>query len=446
MRIFKGLDNIHAVIDRHESEWRRENGEPEPPQPDIVVDRVRGRFEALDRQFESGRGRFDEERFSRSGTPAKKKAPEAPVITPESTQPAEIAKLSADRFLGGSESETVTANEPEAVEIVKNKEGRHSWLYNEVMKAINDASKGTSAKIIAVFVPVVQNSKEFEDLPAAETVTTSPIDESLAKVEVPVPVIAPENVMPAENEAHEESPSAEDFNLIPEIQPEQKAEIAETLREMEEKFDEVLQEEKEAESESESEIVAEELTPAIFADEAESEQEILQNEPEAEIVAEELTPAIFADEAESEQEILPNEPEAEIVTEELAPVIFADESESEQEILQNEPEAETLTEKAAPEITTDESEPEIQSVAEILENDSDNDIFTEELSQAITMPEYETEDTSDILQDGEQMDFEELSLGYEELKLPDELDDDEIADKKPIAEDDEIEIVPDPVK
>ena len=417
MRIFKGLDNIHAVIDRHESEWRRENGEPEPPQPDIVVDRVRGRFEALDRQFESGRGRFDEERFSRSGTPAKKKAPEAPVITPESTQPAEIAKLSADRFLGGSESETVTANEPEAVEIVKNKEGRHSWLYNEVMKAINDASKGTSAKIIAVFVPVVQNSKEFEDLPAAETVTTSPIDESLAKVEVPVPVIAPENVMPAENEAHEESPSAEDFNLIPEIQPEQKAEIAETLREMEEKFDEVLQEEKEAESESESEIVAEELTPAIFADEAESEQEIL-----------------------------PNEPEAEIVTEELAPVIFADESESEQEILQNEPEAETLTEKAAPEITTDESEPEIQSVAEILENDSDNDIFTEELSQAITMPEYETEDTSDILQDGEQMDFEELSLGYEELKLPDELDDDEIADKKPIAEDDEIEIVPDPVK
>ena len=27
MRIFKGLENIHSVIDRHEAEWRKEQGD-----------------------------------------------------------------------------------------------------------------------------------------------------------------------------------------------------------------------------------------------------------------------------------------------------------------------------------------------------------------------------------------------------------------------------------
>ena len=32
MRIFKGLENIHAVINKHENEWRVEHGEPEIPE------------------------------------------------------------------------------------------------------------------------------------------------------------------------------------------------------------------------------------------------------------------------------------------------------------------------------------------------------------------------------------------------------------------------------
>ena len=247
MRIFKGLENIHSVIDRHEAEWRAEQGEdPELLNPESIEERVRRRLAA---QPESESGRFDEDRFLGGNTKApKKREISTPAKAPESEESdsghAKGVKFSADRFLSGSGNSSLslspelqTANDLEAVEIIKNNDGKHSWLYNEVMKAINDASKGSSAKIIAVFIPVVQNGKEFEDLPADETVTTSPIDESLAKV-APSIGIVPEPETPPEIET-----SAGDFNLIPEIQPEQKAEIAETLREMEEKFDEVLQEE-----------------------------------------------------------------------------------------------------------------------------------------------------------------------------------------------------------
>ncbi|MBQ3454907.1 MAG: hypothetical protein IJG36_00590, partial [Synergistaceae bacterium] len=146
------------------------------------------------------------------------------------------------------------------------------------MKAINDAAKGSKAKIIAVFIPVVQNGKEFEDLPADVTLTTSTIDESLAKVETVAP---DEPSIPAENET-----SSEDFNLIPEIQPEQKAEIAETLREMEEKFDEELQEEKESEPEISEEEPLQEIP------EEEPLPEILEEEPLPEIPEEETLPEI----------------------------------------------------------------------------------------------------------------------------------------------------------
>ena len=410
MRIFKGLENIHSVIDRHEAEWRAEQGEdPELLNPESIEERVRRRLAA---QPESGSGRFDEDRFLGGNTKApKKREISTPAKAPESEESdsghAKGVKFSADRFLSGSGSgssslslspELQTANDLEAVEIIKNKDGKHSWLYNEVMKAVNDASKGSSAKIIAVFIPVVQNGKEFEDLPADETVTTSPIDESLAKVTASEPETQPEI-----------ESSAGDFNLIPEIQPEQKAEIAETLREMEEKFDEVLQEE--AAEESPSEVPDDESLPETFTEES--------------------LPEIPAEESDTEN-----------IIEDSLPEVSEDDTH-----------LEVLTEDSLPETPADEPEPEI----------TDDNTETEE-TEAVTLaeavePETEYDDDDDVLQEGEVMESEELPLN-------DELNDDEVFDEsltevlKPdddeslIAEgdelllpaEDEIELIPDPEK
>ncbi|MBQ3586771.1 MAG: hypothetical protein II964_08665 [Synergistaceae bacterium] len=403
MRIFKGLENIHSVIDRHETEWRIEQGEdPERLNPESIEERVRRRLTA---QPDSGSGRFDGDRFLKGNTkPVKQNETSEPVTPPESEnsdsgQP-KGGKFSADRFFSGNSDlsispelqtavEPETESEPEAVEIIKNKDGKHSWLYNEVMKAINDAAKGSKAKIIAVFIPVVQNGKEFEDLPADVTLTTSTIDESLAKVETVAP---DEPSIPAENET-----SSEDFNLIPEIQPEQKAEIAETLREMEEKFDEELQEEKE----SEPEIVEEETL-----------QEIPEEEPLPEIPEEEPLP--------------------EIVEEEPLPEIPEDDSQ--------------------PEVSAEDTQPEI--IPEII---IDEPLPENEITPAITAEESETDNDDDDIQEGEVMESEELPL-------IDELNDDEVFDEslteilKPdddetlvadgegflLPAEDEVEIIPDP--
>ena len=417
MRIFKGLENIHSVIDRHETEWRIEQGEdPERLNPESIEERVRRRLTA---QPDSGSGRFDENRFLKGNTkPVKQNETSEPVTPPESEnsdsgQP-KGGKFSADRFFSGNSDLSISPelqtavepeidSEPEAVEIIKNKDGKHSWLYNEVMKAINDAAKGSKAKIIAVFIPVVQNGKEFEDLPADVTLTTSTIDESLAKVETVAP---DEPSIPAENET-----SSEDFNLIPEIQPEQKAEIAETLREMEEKFDEELQEEKE----SEPEIVEEEPLPEIA--EEEPLPEIVEEEPLPEIVEEEPLPEI------AEEEPLP-----EISAEEPLPEIPEDDSQ--------------------PEVSAEDTQPEIIIDEPLPEN---------EITPAITVEESETDNDDDDIQEGEVMESEELPL-------IDELNDDEVFDEslteilKPdddetlvadgegflLPAEDEVEIIPDP--
>ena len=394
MRIFKGLENIHSVIDRHETEWRIEQGEdPERLNPESIEERVRRRLTA---QPDSGSGRFDENRFLKGNTkPVKQNETSEPVTPPESEnsdsgQP-KGGKFSADRFFSGNSDlsispelqtavEPETESEPEAVEIIKNKDGKHSWLYNEVMKAINDAAKGSKAKIIAVFIPVVQNGKEFEDLPADVTVTTSTIDESLAKVETVAP---DEPVTPAENET-----SSEDFNLIPEIQPEQKAEIAETLREMEEKFDEELQEEKESELEN------------ITGD---SLPEISEEEPLPEI---------------SEEEPLPEIPE----------------------------------DDSQPEVSAEDTQPEI--IPEII---IDEPLPENEITPAITAEESETDDGDDDIQEGEVMESEELPLNDElnddevfdesltEILKPDD-DETLVADGEGflLPAEDEVEIIPDP--
>lgn len=484
-RRFQGLENLRSAIDLRETDWRIANGEdPEKVKKDIE-DKIGG----INKEFEDFAPRRPSRIAERTPAHAEQELPEEPKIFPgaeishEQTESdlTKKPKFSADRFLGASpepvtpskpeapeitsEPEPEADNEPEAAEIIPNKEGRHSWLYNEVMKAINDAAKGSSAKIIAVFIPVVQNGKELEDLPAAETVTTSPIDISLAKIESsenespanfetlgiessakieapgiesPIDFESPGNESPAEFEAPENESPSEDFNLIPEIQPEQKAEIAETFREMEEKLDD---------AESEAAIISEDSEPEAFTQD--NAPDFSQSEETVTVIEE------------SEPEI--SEEESAIVTEDSAQEFFTDESESE-----------ALTGDSEPEIFTDESDSAI-----VTEDSADYiDTLTEESEPGIMKPEdeaeYEVEDDDDILQDGEPMEYEEISTDestaneseHEELVLTDELDDDEIFDesltevhkaddyKAIIVEedgifvapddDDEIEIIPDP--
>ena len=143
MRIFKGLENVHAIIDQHEAEWRRENGE-EPLQP---RPRVRARAKNIERQVV--------ERYSESLTP--------------SAAENEKSRFDPERFSKSAEPQV------KAINVIEQGDNEHhSWLYKEVMKAINDAAEGNkNVKIVAVFVPVIQNSKEFDNFPADETVTVS---------------------------------------------------------------------------------------------------------------------------------------------------------------------------------------------------------------------------------------------------------------------------------
>ena len=170
MRIFRGLENIHAVIERHEAEWRREQGE-EPERPDAISleEAVRRRLAA---QPDAGSGRFAADRFLGGNTEPLKPEPE-PETVPEIQQEAPEP-----------EPEPEATSEPEAVEVIPQKDGRHSWLYNEVMKAVNDAAGDRkNTKIIAVFVPVVQNGDEFTELQADETLELSPVDSEAVKPE-----------------------------------------------------------------------------------------------------------------------------------------------------------------------------------------------------------------------------------------------------------------------
>ncbi|MBQ9595702.1 MAG: hypothetical protein IJR35_07585 [Synergistaceae bacterium] len=188
MRIFRGLENVHSIIDQHEAEWRKENGE-EPLQP---TPRVRTR--TLERKVV--------ERYSEALSPEPEKA-----------------KLNPERFSQSAEPQV------KAVNVIEQGDSEHhSWLYKEVMKAINDAAAGNkNVKIVAVFVPVIQNSKEFDNLPADETVTISS-----AINEDDVHSVKPENSEPAINTAN----IVED--LIPPTHIESDSELTEAFMTIEE--------------------------------------------------------------------------------------------------------------------------------------------------------------------------------------------------------------------
>ena len=333
MRIFKGLENIHAVIDRHDNEWRKEQGEEEvkPFTPDEKVRR------AWEKATEKGKGNLDEERFLNKGKKGKTKAEE----NKES-----------------EESEQSTPPEVEIVEVIKQEGVQHSWLYNEVEKAVRAAvaDDRKHTKVIAIFVPVIQSSKEFEDLPVDESTTLPPVEEEIPQEDSTMPfeidVSAEENPVgePEENEPDEviifaksesaaieeneienktenedlnepeisEEPNLEeysqvqeqeqqeqeqaqeiteeeerhDFNLIPEAQEHPDEELAEAFSTMEEKLAAASENEINAESEPEieteievenaAEEILEENIEQFPAVEEQEEASPFRDEPETE--------------------------------------------------------------------------------------------------------------------------------------------------------------------
>ena len=360
MKIFRGLENLNSVIDQHEFEWRREQGE-EPVQRERVSleEAVRRRLTA---------------------------------------QPSEgSGKLSADRFLS-KKSETVKkeAPEPQAIEIIKSKDEHHSWLYNEVMKAIKDASKDGKTKVVAVFVPVVQNGKEFEELPVDDTVTLSPVAEEFTKIET-------ETLSP-EPEPEPESETGT-FELLPAEPVENDAVLAQAFKEMEEKLDEKILEKNRQEEQEEQEQEEQEQ-------EEQEQEEKLDAEPEIEEIVE--------SEPESEPEVIEPEPE-------VAPEILPSESESEQEEPEEIKEVEEIEEidevvDSGEPLTFEEEEikePETEKISlpELLDDDEvfDDSVFDETLTEVQKPDEDEVDETGEtiVLEEAE----DEKSDGNGEVEI-----------------------------
>ena len=171
MRTFKGLENIHSVIDMHVAEWRKEQGEPEEEISELSLEENVRRRLTTGMNPNTGTGRFSADRFL-GAKPKKQKKFEAPEPKLE-----EVEEIEADE-----------EPEVEIKSVIKHPDDKpHSWLYNEVVKAINDSAKGLgkNTKIVAIFIPVVQNGKEFEDLPVNEIVTLPPVNEEAVKIEEP---------------------------------------------------------------------------------------------------------------------------------------------------------------------------------------------------------------------------------------------------------------------
>ena len=340
MRISKGLENIHSVIDRHEAEWRKEQGEISE------VD------EALSLE-ESVRRRLT--------------APSNPE-----------GRFSPDRFLGASQkskNDNSDGDEKkvEIVSVIKSQDNnkQHSWLYNEVVKAINDAADDKNIKVVAVFVPVIQNSKEFEDLPVDRIVNLPPVSEDEISISA------------EELEQEQTQETNEDFNLLPETQIESDEELAEAFQTMEEKLDDSLQKENEENEE------------AVESESVEEVENVESVEPSEPIEQEEF--AVI-------QEIKePEEPEAveEIEVEEV-------ESEGQPEILQHE-EIEITSE--SPEVleeisneTPDEEKKEDENiiVPPPLDDLDDDEVFDDsqfELSEDLDLQNENEEDKQPTLED-----------------------------------------------
>ena len=218
------LENIRSVIEQQEIEWLRDNGfEPTPYRPEPRLPKRK-----------PVEGNFSADRFLGTSSPA----PE-PVSEPEPVPEPEPVSVPAPEPAPTPEPEPVPEpeahepepeaqepQEPEIREVIPQKDSRHSWLYNEVVKAIRDAAgDGKNTKVIAVFIPVVQNGREFEDLPVSEVVELPPVSEEDINVEdltdiseevsAPEPEPEPEQQVEAEPEPMPEPEAEPQEELLP---------------------------------------------------------------------------------------------------------------------------------------------------------------------------------------------------------------------------------------
>lgn len=375
----KALENIRAIMEREDNTYRRENGyeettwehfRPEPAKP-----KKEGNFLA---------GRFLGTESIEPVAPAEPEPAPAPVPEPEPEPVPEPAP--APTLVPEPEPQPeVQDTEPEIREVIPLKEGRHSWLYNEVVKAINDAARENSGtKIIAVFIPVVQNGKELEELPVTTSIELSPVSEEDVHVERLIDT-SPEDLAAAAE------PADHVDEIIPETRVVPDPELVEAFQTMEEKLDESIAEAAEEEP-HEEEPHDEEPHEEAAPDAAEEPSDGLQLE-EPELGDE----APDNGEGEEPSELLPLPDPAE---------------------LDAIPEVEGLPEVAGEDdgnpLAFFEEEEEEESKGEPM-------VFVEQPADDEAEEEGEESEESR----GEPMIFEDISVP-EEIPMPDELEDDEI--------------------
>ena len=420
------LENIRSVIEQQEIEWLRDNGfEPTPYRPEPRLPKRK-----------PVEGNFSADRFLGTSSPAPEPVSEPePVIEPaaepepvsvpapepepepmhEPSPEPEAHEPEPEPQESEPEPEAQEPQEPEIREVIPQKDSRHSWLYNEVVKAIRDAAgDGKNTKVIAVFIPVVQNGREFEDLPVSEVVELSPVSEEDIHVEdltdISGEVPAPEPEAVSEPEPGQQEEAEPEPMPATEPEPEDEAEPqAELLP-------------SEPEEEQPAEVPEPDTVPEELHEELHSLAEFppeLEPEPDAEPEAE---PEPNADEQEEAPagtigELIPEGPKE--PDEELAEAFQTIQENVEEEIAEIQEDTAQAAE-AAEEFTDELGEPEdkpepLAFVEEADELPADFEGFPE------TEPDEEgADEPEEEASEGEKMPFTELPM----------LDDDEVAEDK----------------
>lgn len=368
MRTFnRGVENLKYLMAKHEAEWRIEKGEEGVKVPTL-------------------------ENFAST-----------PIKPPRKSE----SNLPENRFLSSAEPKV------ESVQVLENSGKHHSWLYNEVMKAINDAAaKNKNSRIIAIFVPVLQDSGEFKDLPVDETITINKPDnsqESGITEEgdndiVDITSVLPPLELEQESESDTESPEPEESSA-----PES------------EKLDDVAADEPSEELNAiESPVDEDEdiqVVPLEEIHESSEEEESPELESPEELNESEILPAVEEPEPESE-----SEPEEVILIEEPAELKELDTPDEIVEILAA---PEEIAESEQPsKLTVIEEEPaELDSDLAELENLDDS--ITEE--PVLLLPDDDEEIKIEEAPEEILLDSDSHSDGEEIEILPDipPLDDDE---------------------
>ena len=378
MRIFKGLENIHAVIDRHDNEWRREQGEPEVPEY-TPNEAARRRWAKI---TEKGNGGRDPKRFLEGSKKAKKEA--------------EL------------EEEVNEANGPEVeiVEVIKQEGTQHSWLYNEVEKAVRAAVANDKkhTKVIAIFVPVIQNAKEFEELPADENLTLPPVEEEIPQEDDTMPFEvtveeSSEETQPADEasvtEETEEAPT--EVNEAPEVLEDSEPALGDVYEEPEQKeqAQEILEQEAEAEPEEHNDFnlipEGQEHPDEELAEAFSTMEEKLAETPQAKSASEiDLEAAETEFEAEAAEESMPEITEDDTQTEEISETFeqmpdsdgpLTTEEEQPEESFR-ESEQDELGADTAADITEFESEAETENIDENFADSGIDEELSEEFNDA----------------------------------------------------------------